>query len=69
MPETLGSAILKKKAKALREETGDKNYRTLEELESPPLSKMMITALWILFTEPVLAFMTICTYLYSSFCF
>jgi len=65
MPETLESALLKKKAKKLRKETGDPNYRTLEELESPPFSQMMATALWrplvMLFSEPILAFMTMCT--------
>ncbi|KAJ3827584.1 major facilitator superfamily domain-containing protein [Lentinula raphanica] len=70
MPETLASALLKKKAKKLREETGDPNYRTLEELEGPSFGHMMATALWrplqMLFTEPILAFMTIyLSFIYS----
>ncbi|KAK7047320.1 hypothetical protein VNI00_006551 [Paramarasmius palmivorus] len=63
MPETLATALLRKKAKKLREETGDDKYRTIEELESPPFKEMMKTALGrplvMLFTEPILAFMTI----------
>ncbi|KAJ3813262.1 major facilitator superfamily domain-containing protein [Lentinula lateritia] len=70
MPETLASALLKKKAKKLRQETGNSNYRTLEELEGPSFGELMKTALWrpleMLFTEPILAFMTIyLSFIYS----
>ncbi|ESK92459.1 mfs polyamine transporter [Moniliophthora roreri MCA 2997] len=63
MPETLATTLLRKKAERLRRETGDDKYRALEELESPPFKEMMKTALSrplvMLFTEPILAFMTI----------
>ncbi|KAF5368931.1 hypothetical protein D9758_002914 [Tetrapyrgos nigripes] len=67
MPETLATALLSKKAKKLRESTGDQSYRSLEELGRPPFSETMKIALSrplvMLFTEPIMAFMT----LYLSF--
>ncbi|KAK7462843.1 hypothetical protein VKT23_007419 [Stygiomarasmius scandens] len=62
MPETLATALLTKKAKNLRKSTGDSSYRSLDELERPPFIEIMKVALSrplvMLFTEPILAFMT-----------
>ncbi|KAF5389508.1 hypothetical protein D9757_004190 [Collybiopsis confluens] len=54
IPETL---------RRLRKETGDQNYKALEELETRSFSQIITTALCrpmvMLFTEPILAFMTL----------
>ncbi|THV06107.1 MFS polyamine transporter [Dendrothele bispora CBS 962.96] len=67
MPETLATVLLTKKAKNLRKTTGDSSYRSLDELGRPPFIQIMKVALSrplvMLFTEPILAFMT----LYLSF--
>jgi len=64
IPETLAPVLLRRKAEKLRKETGDDSYRTIEELESLPFSEKMKIALFrplvMLFTEPIVIFMSIC---------
>lgn len=66
IPETLAPVLLKQKAKKLRAETGDDNYRTLEEMEHHSLSDTVKVALGrplvMLFTEPIVFYMTCCTF-------
>lgn len=66
IPETLAPVILRRKAENLRKTTGDPNYRTLAELERLPLAQTLKIALFrpiiMLFTEPIVLFMSFCTY-------
>lgn len=70
IPETLAPIILRRKAAKLRKETGDPNYRTLEELERLPLSETLKIALVrpivMLLTEPIVMFMSFCAYLFPA---
>lgn len=56
--ETLASAILKKRAKKLRKETGDSRYMTIEEKEPMDMKKILIISLLrpfeLLVMEPIL---------------
>lgn len=64
IPETLAPVLLKVKAENMRKETGDDSYRTLAELEHRTLSQTIKIALLrpldMLFTEPIVLFMTCC---------
>lgn len=64
IPETLAPVILRKKAETLRKETGNDKYRTLEELERLSFQEMLKIALTrpliMLFTEPIVLFMSFC---------
>ncbi|TFK19031.1 spermine transporter [Coprinopsis marcescibilis] len=63
IPETLAPVILRRKAEKLRKETGDSTYQTLEELERLPFNQTLQIALVrpfvVLFTEPIVIFMSI----------
>ncbi|EAU87133.1 spermine transporter [Coprinopsis cinerea okayama7 len=63
MPESLAPVILRRKAERLRKETGDDTYQTLEELERLPFKEVLKIALIrpfiMLFTEPIVIFMSI----------
>ncbi|KAJ2933874.1 hypothetical protein H1R20_g3242, partial [Candolleomyces eurysporus] len=63
IPETLAPVLLRRKAEKLRKETGDDTYQTLEELERLPFSEVLkialIRPLVMLFTEPIVIFMSI----------
>ncbi|KAL0959143.1 hypothetical protein HGRIS_014430 [Hohenbuehelia grisea] len=68
--ETLAPVLLRQKAKRLRKETGDSNYRTEEELRRVPFAHIMKVALSrpivMMCTEPVVIFMTIyLSFIYS----
>ncbi|KAF8996139.1 MFS polyamine transporter [Cyathus striatus] len=52
-PETLAPVILKKKAAKLRKETGDDTYRTIEELERPPLTETLKLAIFNVLRFPI----------------
>lgn len=62
-PETLASAILKKRARKLRKETGDKRYSTVAEHEKMTLKAMVVVLLFrpvvMLFVEPILIFFSL----------
>lgn len=64
IPESLAPVLLRRKAEKLRKTTGDDRYRTLEELKHIPFSESLkialIRPLSMLFTEPIVTFMTIC---------
>lgn len=64
MPETLAPVLLRRKAAKLRKDTGDDKYRTLEELEKKPFAQTIKIALIrpfiMIFTEPIIIFMSIC---------
>lgn len=68
IPETLASTLLKRKAQKLRKDTGDKSYRTLEELDHRTFSETLKVALFrplvMLFTEPIVFYMTCCMYIF-----
>jgi len=70
MPETLAPILLRKKAEKLRKDTGDDKYRTLEELEKKPLSDSikiaLVRPLVMMFTEPIIIFMSFCEFYYPS---
>ena len=61
--ETRGSALLTRKAKKLRKETGDQRYRAPAELEAPSLKKLLhvstTRAAMLLVKEPVVLFFSI----------
>ncbi|KAH8822694.1 major facilitator superfamily domain-containing protein [Flagelloscypha sp. PMI_526] len=70
MHETLATRILHVKARRLRKEFGDTNYRTPAELKKEPFSEVMLVTLSrpvkLLLTEPVIFFMTIyLSFIYS----
>ncbi|KAL4874574.1 major facilitator superfamily domain-containing protein [Aspergillus karnatakaensis] len=56
LQETRGGAILDKRAKLLRQQTGDERFRSVKDLEAPTLKQMLhrssIKAVHMLFTEP-----------------
>lgn len=60
LKETRGSAMLQKRAKKLRKETGDDRWVAREELETPGLKQMLynssVKAGYMLVTEPVVFF-------------
>ncbi|KAF7368751.1 MFS polyamine transporter [Mycena venus] len=62
IPETLAPVLLRRKAAALRETTGDEKYRSLAELDHTPFAETLKIALLrpivMLFTEPVVLFMS-----------
>lgn len=62
-PETLGSVILKKRARRLRKETGDERYSTVAENEKMSLKAMIVVLLLrpviMLFVEPILLFFSL----------
>lgn len=62
-PETLGSAILKKRARKLRKETNDERYSTLAEKEKMGLKAMVVVLLLrpvvMLLVEPILLFFSL----------
>ncbi|KAJ7457263.1 MFS polyamine transporter [Mycena galericulata] len=64
IPETLAPVLLRRKAVALRKLTGDEKYRSLAELDHTPFSTTLKVALLrpivMLFTEPVVLFMSFC---------
>lgn len=64
IPETLAPVLLRRKAEKLRKDTGDDSYQTLEELERLPFSETLkialVRPLVMLFTEPIVIFMSIC---------
>jgi hypothetical protein len=64
IPETLAPVLLRRKAEKLRKDTGDDTYQTLEELERLPFSETLkialVRPLVMLFTEPIVIFMSIC---------
>jgi hypothetical protein len=70
MPETLAPVLLRNKAEKLRKDTGDDKYRSLEELEKKPLSESikiaLVRPLVMMFTEPIIIFMSFCDFYYSS---
>lgn len=63
IPESLAPVLLARKAKKLRKETGDDTYVTVQELEKLPFSEVLKIALCrpliMLFTEPIVIFMSI----------
>lgn len=64
IPETLSPVLLNKKAKKLRETTGDDKYCTLQELERLPFSETLKIALLrpliMMVAEPIVLFMSFC---------
>ncbi|KAK7052542.1 MFS polyamine transporter [Favolaschia claudopus] len=62
IPETLAPVLLRRKAEALRKSTEDETYRALIELDHTPFAEVLKSALLrpmiILFTEPVVLFMS-----------
>ncbi|KAJ7119287.1 MFS polyamine transporter, partial [Mycena filopes] len=62
IPETLAAVLLRRKAAALRNSTGDQEYRSPIEVEHTPFSETLKIALLrpiiMLFAEPVVLFMT-----------
>ncbi|KII93524.1 hypothetical protein PLICRDRAFT_395433 [Plicaturopsis crispa FD-325 SS-3] len=70
IPESYAPVLLKRKAEALRKETGDESYRTLAELEHIGLAEDLKIALTrpfaLLFGEAIVFFMSIyLTFVYS----
>ncbi|PWY97670.1 MFS general substrate transporter [Testicularia cyperi] len=63
LKETRGSAILAKRAKKLRKETGDQRYRAPSELEAPSLKALLhastTRAALLLVSEPVVFFFSL----------
>jgi MFS family permease len=63
IPESLAPVLLARKAKKLRKETGDESHVTVQELEKLPFSEVLKIALLrpliMLFTEPIVIFMSI----------
>ncbi|KAI3223638.1 hypothetical protein DTO012A7_8062 [Penicillium roqueforti] len=57
LPETRGSVCLSKRAKAIRQATGNDNFVTFNDIEAPGLKHMLhnssVKAVKMLFTEPV----------------
>lgn len=70
IPETLAPVLLRRKAEALRKQTGDDSYVTVQQLEKVPFSETLKVALvrplMMLLQEPIVIFMTCCV-LYSIF--
>lgn len=71
IPETLAPVLLRRKAAKLRKDTGNPNHHTIEELERlPPKEAIKIALLRpmiMLFTEPIVGFMTCCKHPASLF--
>lgn len=71
MPESLAPVILRRKAERLRKETGDDTYQTLQELERLPFNQVLkialVRPLVMLFTEPIVIWLSICSYLQLPF--
>ncbi|KAF5319809.1 hypothetical protein D9611_012846 [Ephemerocybe angulata] len=70
IPESLAPVLLRRKAEKLRKDTGDETYQTLEELERLPFTETLKNALYrpivMLFTEPIVIFMSIyLSFIYS----
>ncbi|KAF1810830.1 MFS general substrate transporter [Eremomyces bilateralis CBS 781.70] len=63
VPETYTPALLKKRAKKLRKETGDNKYVTEQDLDTRPFSQQMriflIRPLQLLFLEPIVLFISL----------
>ncbi|EPS30983.1 hypothetical protein PDE_05937 [Penicillium oxalicum 114-2] len=57
LPETRGGVTLTKRAKAIRQSTGDERYVTQNDLEAPGIKEMLhsssVKAIQMLFSEPV----------------
>lgn len=62
-PETYGALLLQRKAKALRQHTGDQRYKAPLEMSTEPFRKRMVTALYRPFlwsyTEPIVLLMSL----------